>query len=94
VQAVFEFEKSLKIHKSDWLPQGYIPFNKINENMRFHILEEAVKKSKIKQDDKESLRRVRNDFFHEKFESTDDERRVFDKYIPVTKDGKNKTVKS
>lgn len=86
VRAVFEFEKCLKIPESKWLPKGYAPFK--------YILEEAVRHGKIKQDDKESLRQVRNDFFHEKFESTEDQRKMFDKYMPVSKDSKNKAVKS
>ncbi len=94
VEAVFEFENSLKIPDKNWLTQGYVPFNK---NKRFEdkgfstfILEEAVRKGKIKSDDKEPLRKVRTDFFHEQFDSTDAERRIFDKYMPAKHDGKNK----
>lgn len=84
IRSVFAFEEDLKIPAQQWQPQGHIPFSKSEENqqMRFHILETAAESDTIKSNDKESLRQVRNDFFHEDFKATDEQIKVFERCMP------------
>ncbi|MBN1795829.1 MAG: hypothetical protein JW804_04085 [Sedimentisphaerales bacterium] len=85
VRAVFAFEESLIIPGRDWLSQGFVPFIKNEEYVKkgfsLFVLDEAVRQLKIKGSDKDAMRQVRNDFFHEQFQAKDEQWKVFEGYL-------------
>ncbi|MFA5554389.1 MAG: hypothetical protein WDA68_07535 [Phycisphaerae bacterium] len=92
IERIFAFEKGLKIQDEKWQVQGYVPFIKRpeyeNKGFKTFILEDAIQQSKIAEADKETLNKVRKDYFHEQFFSSDEDRKVFEKCMPVVDDKK------
>jgi hypothetical protein len=89
IRRTFAFEEGLKIDYKKWQTKKYVPFNKNpkyeKEGFETFILEEAEQQDKIKKADKEALNKVRKDYFHEKFLSSDEDRKVFGRCMPVVK---------
>jgi hypothetical protein len=73
IEALFKWEESLRIPEGLWKEEGYLGFEK--------VLEEAVKHGKIQDKDKEALKRIRNDFFHEHFCGTPADWEVFKRVL-------------
>ncbi|HOM61968.1 MAG TPA: hypothetical protein PLP49_11115 [Anaerohalosphaeraceae bacterium] len=71
VRALFRFEENLKIPEEEWKGKSHLSFDE--------VLERFSGKNRLSEEEKESIRRVRNDFFHEEFEATPSQWRDFER---------------